>query len=143
MTDRSRFAAAYVELSELDLVADSNNPHFKNKYASINAYFQLIKPVLRKHKLLLVSSSRVTPDKSTIVSVRVITFEGDTLEESEFLIPDDLQLAALGGWITYNFRYCMRGLFALPTEVDLDAPPMADPTVASAAKKTSILSTKR
>jgi len=126
------FAEAYKELSQVKLLSDRENPFFKSRYATINAYFDLIKPILLKHGLIL-TGERLTSFSCSLlrVAVKIRTFEGECVTSTEYVIDTTgLELVDLCSLMTSNFRYAMRDLFALPTEVDNDAPePVRSPKV--------------
>jgi hypothetical protein len=136
MTDiHKRYFEFYSELAELSLVTDSRNPHFKNQYASINAYFDLVKPLAIKHGFMLESIRRRHGTEPMLISVAVQVTDksGEVVKATEFVVNLDQPLADVGGCLTYGTRYAIRDMFALPTEIDQDAPARSD---ASATKYT-------
>lgn len=96
---------------------DSDNPFFHSKYADINSYLKVIKPVLTKVGLVLIQPIRVTEGKSFLSTVVIDPDTGDKID-SYLVLPELADVQKLGGVITYYRRYEIQSLLALEAEDD-------------------------
>jgi hypothetical protein len=100
-------------------VKDCTNPHFKSKYADINSYIDMLRPLLRKHGLIVLQPIVKLDDSSTGVGVKtVLTCETGETFESFAPIPCDDNPQRVGSYITYMRRYCIQSLFFLSADDD-------------------------
>lgn len=119
---------------------DATNPYFKSKYADINSYIEVVKPVLNKHGLVMLQPLSAMPDKfDAQAALETIIIDGETGESVSWLTPlpnarkaelkrkDKLDNEVIeteidpqkqGGLITYWRRYAVQSIFFLQAEDD-------------------------
>lgn len=143
MTDieiQEAYFACYQDIAKATLISDAKNPHFKNQYATINAYFALVKPILTKYGFYLETTRQASPGEELVrVQVKILHRSGQVIKFSEFVVDFSLPLADQCGRLTQGIRYAMRDLLSLATEKDEDSPPLPEgknTSFASAPKTT-------
>lgn len=111
-------ASIYTKLLEfqkagISIKKDSNNPHFKSKYADIDEVLEKVKPALSAVSIVLTQ----IPDANGLKTVLYDT-ESDTSIESylEFSQKGDPQ--KLGSNITYYRRYALVAMLGLEADDD-------------------------
>jgi len=92
---------------------NSTNPHFKNKYADINALIESVEPILLEHGLLLLQ-----PIEDGVVSTLIIDIENGTKAVSSMRLDTNLNSQQQGSQITYYRRYTLQALLSLQAEDD-------------------------
>ena len=105
---------------------DAVNPHFKNRYASLDSIIDTVRPVLARHNLAVVQGAGVpeTNEHGQLVGFAVETMlihsSGEWLSNAAVVpvVKSDAQGA--GGALTYGRRYGLSALLALATEDDDD-----------------------
>lgn len=119
---------------------DSVNPHFKNKYASLDSIIEATRPVLAKQGLAIVqgATAPITDETGKLVGFAVETMlihkSGEWLVNSAILPLAKQDAQGAGGALTYGRRYGLSALLSLATEDDEDgqARPAAPALVAQA-----------
>jgi hypothetical protein len=86
---------------------DATNPFYKSKYFDINSLIGQLKPLLQKHKLILLQ-----PITDNQVRSIIYDLNGGSVESS-MPLPTDLDAQKLGSAITYFRRYTLQSLLAL------------------------------
>lgn len=111
-------------------IKDSKNPHLKNRYASLNAVLDEVKPIFNKNGLVLTQHVRaVTPEvKAICVCTRITDAETGEFTDDQCVVPvkskfkdgNDLGPDAqeLGSAITYGRRYGLLAMCAIASEDD-------------------------
>ncbi len=96
---------------------DMTNPFHKSKYADINSYLEVLTPLFRKHRVIVLQPLTVLPDGTPALSTIIRSEEG---EELSFTVPLVKQAdpQKLGAFITYCRRYALQSLFCLQAEDD-------------------------
>lgn len=98
---------------------DSTNPHFKNRYASLEAVVDALRPVLQANDLIVTQApGRFTELGCIEITTTISHISGQSMS-SVFEIPlskKDSQGA--GSAITYGCRYSLMALFLLPPQDD-------------------------
>lgn len=94
---------------------DSVNPFFKSNYADINAYLDVIKPILTQVGLALLQPLTTVDGKPAIKTI--LLSEEERLEET-IIIPENTDPQKMGATITYFRRYALQSLLALQAEDD-------------------------
>ena len=120
-------AAALVKASgEMKpIVKDRTNPHFKNKYATLDAITEAVRPVLARHGLTVVQGA-VAPDSDQghltgfAVETMVIHASGEWISNAVFMPIDKASAQASGSAISYGRRYGLSALLGLTTDEDDD-----------------------
>lgn len=110
-----------------DIVADSNNPFHKSKYASLSAHLSVIKPIFAKHKLAIIqmpcSSDGCGAWKENVYGVGVKTIiihANGTSIETSCVIPMEAGASGqqAGAIISYLRRYALASVACVATEDD-------------------------
>ena len=108
-----------------DILADSNNPFHKSKYASLSAHLSALKPIFAKHKLGIiqfpVSRSGYGDKSEWAIGVNtVIIHENGTSISNECVIPCDSDTNGqdAGSIITYLRRYGLASVAGVATDDD-------------------------
>jgi hypothetical protein len=142
-------AAAQAEIKTV--VKDRTNPHFKNRYATLDAIMEAVRPVLAKHGLSIVQGCTIPSE----VDGRLVSFAVETMvlhSSGEFLanmvyMPLAKQSAQdAGSALTYGRRYGVSALLSLATDDDDDGEQAVAPTrqaAPAAAPRTSEASDKQ
>ncbi len=100
---------------------DSTNPHFKNKYASLEAVIETVRPAMRKHGVVFMQSPGKFQDGALTVTTTLIHAESGECMGTEMSSP--LQKAdpqGVGACVTYLCRYSLMAMLGIPP-VDDDA----------------------
>ena len=94
---------------------DMTNPFHKSKYADINSYLEVLTPLFRKHRVVVLQPITVLPDGTPALNTIVRSEEGEELSFTMPLVqqPDPQKL---GAFITYCRRYALQSLFCLQAE---------------------------
>lgn len=116
-------AAALVK-AHLNLRAigkDATNPHFKNKYASLDAILETVRPILAEQGLVVTQTSETLMDGKALKVISILLHESGEWLSSEAFVPLSKQDAqGAGGALTYGRRYSLCALLALATDEDDD-----------------------
>lgn len=138
----AKLAAALVQVQrEIEPIAkDSVNPHFKNKYASLDVMIETVRPLLAQHGLAVVqgASSPITDDGGALCGFAVETMlvhdSGEWISNSAVMPLVKVDAQGAGGAMTYGRRYGLSALLALSTDDDDDghSAGQATPRAASA-----------
>lgn len=105
---------------------DATNPHFKNRYASLDAIMESVRPLLAGHGLSIIQGGAgpVSDVNGAICGVSVETMLVHTSGEyvsSILVLPlEKASAQAVGSAVTYGRRYGVAALLALTTEEDDD-----------------------
>jgi hypothetical protein len=94
---------------------DSTNPHFKSKFASLDAILGAVVPVLSAHGLILVQPIRGRSIETTILH------ESGEMLASSYPLPENLDdPQKLGAAVTYGRRYSASSLLGITADEDDD-----------------------
>ena len=107
---------------------DADNPFFKSKYLSLEGLMEDLRPILTKHKLLVLHQTM-----NREVVTKVFDTENNAGVGSSFPLPEDLTPQKLGSAITYAKRYNLSQIFNIITDTDDDG----NKASAKPAKKTT------
>lgn len=116
--------AAQAELKTV--TKDAVNPHFKNKYASLDTIIEHVRPVLAKHSLAIVQGA-TTPDRDEQGRVTAFTLEtmlvhatGEWISGATVMPLAKVDPQGVGSAMTYGRRYGISALLCLATDEDDD-----------------------
>jgi len=106
------------------VLKDSTNPFFKSKYADVNAFIEMVKPIINKNDLVILQPlAYVTNPISGVAQPCIETSitdpdTGASIRSTTPMTnyPDDPQKA--GSTITYFRRYALQSLLLIQTEDD-------------------------
>jgi len=108
-----------IQKRDLFLIKDGTNPHFKNRYSTLNNDFQLLKPILNEFKLLLTFLTSSFEGKDCLI-LRIVDVENFSSIECSISIDASKGPQQSGSQITYFKRYLLEGLFSLPVADQTD-----------------------
>lgn len=94
---------------------DSVNPFFKSKYADINTYIEVVKPLLSKHGLVLLQPLSSIDGKSGLLTMIIDSESGEHLDMFTML-PENPDPQKMGAIITYFRRYAIQSMLCLEAE---------------------------
>jgi hypothetical protein len=94
---------------------DSNNPHFKSRFASLKSILDVARPALAEHGLFITQS--VTPD--SVVS-RIMHSSGQWIGSECRIVCDKETCQGQGSGITYARRYSLAPLLGIYSDEDDD-----------------------
>lgn len=102
------------------ITKDAKNPHFKNKYASLDNIIEEIRPVLSKHGITVMQIP--SGDGETVSMKTMLLHESGEWMESEPLVmrPVKNDPQGVGSCITYARRYSLCSMLSLSTGEDDD-----------------------
>ena len=108
-------------LAELDNVkANKVNPGFKNRYVSLDALLDAIKPVLLSHNLALIQTL-VSEDGKVGVSTAFLHASGERFDFGKLMVKaDGLTAQQIGGAITYVRRMSIQTACGISVDSDDD-----------------------
>ena len=100
---------------------DSTNPHFKNKYASLDAIIATVRPILATYGLSLTQNSEATSEgKALNVFTTLVHQSGASVTACAYVPLAKQDAQGAGGALTYGRRYSLSALLCLATEDDDD-----------------------
>lgn len=128
-------AAAQAEMGRA--MKDTNNPHFKSKYADLSSVMDACMPALSRHGIAVLQPAF---DDETGRYVKTIFVHGDSGESVECRVPLIVQkndMQGYGSAVTYARRYGLMGMAGIAPEDDdgnaaAKAAPRAAPAVDTA-----------
>lgn len=99
---------------------NATNPHFKNKYSSLDEIVSTIKPTLTKYALAFLQD--VKSDGTNIqITTRIIHTSGQWIESDVLTMHADKQTAqGQGSAITYGRRYQLSAMLGITSDEDDD-----------------------
>jgi uncharacterized protein (DUF3820 family) len=101
-----------------DVHADSTNPFHKNKYASLGAHLESIKPIFQKHGLAILQFP-TSSEKAIGVNTIIVHTSGASIEESICIpVADNVKGQEAGAIISYLRRYALASVAGVATEDD-------------------------
>ena len=119
-------AALVAAQKELKAVGkDSVNPHFKNKYASLDNIIDAVRPVLGKHGLAVIQSA-VAPETiegrltGFAVETMLVHESGEWIANAAIVPVAKADPQGAGGALTYGRRYGLSALLSLSSDEDDD-----------------------
>ena len=98
---------------------DSTNPHFKNRYASLEAVIDTLRPALQENDLVVTQAPSRFTESGCIEIITTISHISGQSMQTRFDVPlskKDAQGA--GSAITYGCRYSLMALFLIPPTDD-------------------------
>lgn len=115
------FSALVAVQGELQPVSkDSVNPHFKNKYASLDTITEAVRPVLAKHGLAIVQGGGETTGAGVLVTTMIVHTSGQWISSCYLMPLEKATAQSAGSAVTYGRRYLLGAMLALATEDDDD-----------------------
>ena len=130
-TQESQLNASFVKaLGELRNVAkNAVNPHFRNRYASLDAILDDVRPVLAAHNLGISQEPLFEDGKAGVVT-RIIHASGESRESTLLLPIKDQTAQGVGSALTYAKRYAISSILGITADDDDDGELASKPVVA-------------
>ena len=123
MTEQTKHKGLYAALAAAQgemgrALKDTNNPHFKSKYADLSSVCDACMPALSKHGIAVLQPAF---DDEAGRYVKTIFVHGDSGEHTECRVPlivskNDMQ--GYGSAVTYARRYGLMGMAGIAPEED-------------------------
>lgn len=127
----SALVAALGELSNVQ--KNATNPHFKNRYATLDAILDAVRPVLAKHGLCI-SQEPITEEGRIGVTTRIVHTSGVS-SQSSFLLPVQQNTAqGFGSALTYARRYAVSSILGIAADDDDDGQEASTPKAGTPPK---------
>ncbi len=118
-------AKANAELRSIS--KDRTNPHFKNKYATLDAIMDGVRPVLAKQGLSVVQGAKEVTDGFNVVTM-LIHSSGQFVSNVVPVPVSKQDAQGVGSALTYGRRYGVSALLSLATDEDDDGNAASKPT---------------
>lgn len=121
--------AAALAAAQADLKAvakDRTNPHFKNRYATLDAIVDTVRPALAKHGLSVLqnASEPLTDDAGALrgfaVETMLVHKSGEWISNAVAMPVAQVTPQGAGSALTYGRRYGISALLSLATDEDDD-----------------------
>jgi len=112
-------ALAKAQTQLTNVKVDSQNPHFKSKYASLTAVNETVLPILSANGIAVLQGVSSPDVKCVGVSTTFIHGEsGEWWTEELFLPPTKVDPQGFGSAITYGRRYLLMAMAGVATDDD-------------------------
>ncbi len=124
----AKLAGALVKVQgQLESVTkDRTNPHFKNRYATLDAITDYVRPILATHGLAVVQGANepILTSGGMVAALDVVTMliheSGEWLSTSVSVPVDKSNAQGAGSAVTYGRRYGLAAMLAVTTDEDDD-----------------------
>lgn len=112
---------------------DAVNPHFRSKYATLDAGLNIVRSVLSKHGISITQPTRVE-DGVLMLDTR-LAYQGQWIASEYPVCPFPVKQQEMGSALTYSRRYSLFSLVGIAGEEDDDGN-AANATPTQAPKRT-------
>jgi hypothetical protein len=99
---------------------NANNPHFKSRYATLEAVLDAVKGELNQNGIIIAQTCGKDPE-GHFVETKLIHESGESLESRIYLVLERQTMQGYGSALTYGRRLSLASLVALGAEEDDDA----------------------
>ena len=115
------FAKAFVHaIADLSNVTkNAVNPHFRNRYATLDAILDVVRPILSKHGMAVSQEPLMEEGRCGVVT-RIVHESGEVRESTLLLPVKDQTAQAAGSAITYARRYALSAVLGIAADEDDD-----------------------
>lgn len=110
-------ALSAVQAEMPPITFDSQNPHFRNRYASLAHIMATVRPVLVKHGLAI--TQVVAGDNAALATI-LLHKSGQWIRSDVPILPEKPGAQAFGSAMSYARRYGVCGILAVAAEEDDD-----------------------
>lgn len=107
---RSEFAA---------IAKDRVNPHYKNRYATLDAVLAAVEPALCKHGLTIIQTTEIEDDRA-VLSTHLFHESGDFITGKYPLPSVNTDSQKMGAALTYARRYSVCAILSITADEDDD-----------------------
>jgi phosphomevalonate kinase len=101
-------------------VKDSNNPHYKSKYANINSVIDAVKAPLNNNNIAILQSLSPSDDGKLHLTTRLIHSSGEWIEDTAVCPLQKQDCQGLGSAVSYIRRYSLSAFLSLYSDTDDD-----------------------
>ncbi|MBW4617519.1 MAG: ERF family protein [Desmonostoc vinosum HA7617-LM4] len=98
---------------------DRINPHFKHKYATLDAVLDAVTPALGKYGLAVIQTTSITEAK-TVLQTHLYHESGESIA-STYPLPEISDSQKFGAALTYARRYAVCAILSVTADEDDDA----------------------
>jgi len=98
---------------------DGTNPHFKHKYATLDAVLDAVTPGLGKHGLVIIQTTELCEGK-TVLRTHLYHESGESII-STYPLPEISDSQKFGAALTYARRYAVCAILSVTADEDDDA----------------------
>ena len=116
------------------IVKDKTNPHFKTKYASLDAVLNAVQPGLDAAGLAIMQTLEVIDNQSMLITE--LLHESGESKRSVYPLQNQVDPQKFGGSITYGRRFSLCAILSVVADEDDDGPTASD-SKSRPAKQTS------
>ena len=99
---------------------DATNPHFKNRYASLEAISEAVTPALTANGLVALHSATLYDGGALTVTTRLLHTSGEWVEGGVTLPLGKLDPQGAGSAVSYGRRYGLAAVLGIVTDEDDD-----------------------
>lgn len=99
---------------------NSINPHFKNRYASLDAIIESVRPILFKNGLSIVQLPMTSEIEGHYLETMLIHVSGQWITSHTPLVMDKNNMQGMGSAITYARRYALGAILGVAPDEDDD-----------------------
>jgi hypothetical protein len=112
-------AAAQAEFSPI--AKDRENPHYGNRYATLDAIMDMVRPVLTRHGLTVLHDTDMLHEVKTVeVTTALLHKSGEWVGCAVAMPIEKLTAQGVGSAITYGRRYGLGALLGITADEDDD-----------------------
>ncbi len=109
VSEENKFSQIFTALakaqSEMEVASyDKTNPHFKNKYASLESIIAATRPALTKNGLCVIQKMGVMGANMVLTTILAHS-SGEHIESVMLILPNGSEIQKLGSYLTYCKRY--------------------------------------
>lgn len=122
------------------VVKDARNPHFKNRYATLEAVIEAAKPALQAQGLSFTQAPGALVDGNLEITTMLMHTSGQWLRSTLHVPLQKRDPQGVGSAITYGSRYALMAALGMPpvdddaeTAMDRNPPPRQEPRTAPQA----------
>jgi hypothetical protein len=98
---------------------DGTNPHYKRKYATLDAVLDAVTPALGKHGLVIIQTTEIFEGK-TVLRTHIFHESGESIT-STYPLPEISDSQKFGAALTYARRYAVCAILSVTADEDNDA----------------------
>lgn len=98
---------------------DGTNPHFKKKYATLDAVLAAVTPALGQHGLVIIQTTELCESK-TVLQTHLYHESGESIT-SNYPLPEISDSQKFGAALTYARRYAVCAILSVTADEDDDA----------------------